>query len=271
MQQPPEPEPAIQLPGRRSVQGAMTGRCRMRSLTTESGILLVMPTNLAYHGSAGDYFAEHAESGTWNSLIDRPAMLALAGDVAGHRILDAGCGAGHHAAELVGRGASVLGLEGSGVLIEHARTRLGDRAEVRQHDLNHPLDLDDGSFDGVVCALVVHHLHDRIAFLGEIFRVLRPGGWFTLSTTHPTSDWRHFEGSYFSTEWVDLTMRDGKHVIRFQRMSLETLITELLSAGFVLEQLIEPRPVEALHEVDPAAYDNLTRSPSLLALRLRRP
>ncbi|SDS92594.1 class I SAM-dependent methyltransferase [Microlunatus soli] len=230
-----------------------------------------MPANLAYHGSAGDYFADHAENGTWNSLIDRPAIAALAGDVDGLRILDAGCGAGHHAVGLVERGASVLGLEGSAVLVEHARARLGDRAEIRQHDLNEPLSPADASFDGVLCALVLHHLADRPAFLREVFRVLRPGGWFILSTTHPTSDWRHFEDSYFSSEWVQLMMRDGVHAIRYQRMSIETIVTELLTAGFVLEQLVEPRPVEALRDLDPDSYHNLTRSPSLLALRLRRP
>jgi 2-polyprenyl-3-methyl-5-hydroxy-6-metoxy-1,4-benzoquinol methylase len=172
-------------------------------------ILVVMPSNLAYHGSLGDYFANRAENGAYNAYVDRPAMLKLAGEVAGQRILDAGCGAGHYAATLVERGASVLGLEGSPELVAHARTRLGERAEVRRHDLNTPLDtVADASFDGVLCALVLHHLPAREQFLREVFRVIRPGGWFALSTSHPTSDWRHFEDSYFSEEWVDLMMRD---------------------------------------------------------------
>lgn len=62
-----------------------------------------MPSNLAYHGSDADYFANHAEKGTWNAYVDRPAMLNLIGKVAGERILDAGCGAGHYAAALVER------------------------------------------------------------------------------------------------------------------------------------------------------------------------
>jgi len=237
-----------------------------------SAILPTMPSNLAYHGSHGHYFANHAENGTWNAYVDRPAMIKLTGAVAGQRILDAGCGAGHHAAGLVERGASVLGLEGSAELVAHARTRLGDRAEVQQHDLNTPLEtLTDESFDGVLCALVLHHLQARAQFLSEVFRVLRPGGWFALSTTHPTSDWRHFEDSYFSQEWVDLMMRDGEHSIRYQRMSLEVIVDELMSAGFILERLVEPRPAAALREINPDAYDTLRRNPSLLALRLRRP
>lgn len=237
-----------------------------------TGILLGMSSNLAYHGSNGDYFAGHADNGTYNAYIDRPAMLALIGDVSGQRILDAGCGAGHYADALVERGATVLGLEGSAELVAHARNRLGERAAVQQHDLNNPLDMiADATFDGVLCALVLHHLQPRAQFLREACRVIRPGGWLAISTTHPTSDWRHFEDSYFSQEWVDLMMRDGKHSIRFQRMSLENIVSDVLAAGFVLEQLVEPRPVETLRAIDPAAYDRLIRSPSLLAVLLRRP
>ena len=123
-----------------------------------------MSSNLAYHGSDGDYFAEHADTGTWNPYVDRPAMLELIGDVPGQRILDAGCGAGHYAAALVERGASVLGIDGSTVPVTHAQARLGARAVV-QHDLDTPLDLlADATFDGVVCALVLHHLRARPPF-----------------------------------------------------------------------------------------------------------
>ena len=66
-------------------------------------------------------------------------------------------------------------------------------------------------------------------------------------------------------------MRDGMHSIRYQRMALETILGELLSAGFLLERLVESRPDESLHERNRAAYDNLNRNPSLLALRLHRP
>lgn len=99
-----------------------------------------MSPKLAYHGTNGDYFAKHADSGTWNAFVDRPSMLQLAGNVSGKHILDAGCGAGHYAADLVESGATVVGVEGSAVLVAHAQARLGDRAEIRQHDLNTSLD-----------------------------------------------------------------------------------------------------------------------------------
>ena len=264
---------------RRAEVGCLLGSCGVPARADqavaprpESARLLGVTSNLAYHGSNGDYFAEHADTGTWNSYVDRPTMLELVGDVSGQRVLDAGCGAGHYAAALLERGASVLGLEGSAVLVAHARRRLGSRAEVVQHDLDIPLDLiEDAAFDGVVCALVLHHLRARTQFLREVFRILRPGGWLALSTTHPAFDWKHFGDPYFSQEWVELMMRDGEHSIRYQRMSLETILEELLAAGFVLERFVESRPSEALREKNPEAYVDLNRQPSLLALRLRRP
>ena len=230
-----------------------------------------MPAAHAYHDQAGDVFAAHAADGPHNAYTDRPAMLTLAGDVAGLRVLGAGCGGGHYAAELVGRGAEVVAVDGSATLVGHARALLGDRAEVLHHDLDAPLEFAAAaSFDGVVCALVLHHLTDRAGFLGEVRRVLRPGGWFLLSTTHPLSDWRYFGGSYFDESWVEFPMADGI-TMRFQRMTLESLMTEVLDAGFVLERLVEPRAVETLRAINPERYERLTERPSFVALRLRRP
>lgn len=49
--------------------------------------------NNDYDSFAEAYSAEN-ENSLVNAYYERPAMLALAGDVAGRRILDAGCGAG---------------------------------------------------------------------------------------------------------------------------------------------------------------------------------
>ena len=68
-----------------------------------------------------------------------------------------------------------MGMEGSAVLVDHARARLDGQAEVLQHDLDTPLDpLDDATFDGVVCALVLHHLRNRPLFLREVFAFYDP-------------------------------------------------------------------------------------------------
>ena len=59
-------------------------------------------------------------------------------------MLDAGCGAGAHAAELVARGASVTRVDLSAGLIEIARERLGPDAALHVGDLSEPLPFGSG-------------------------------------------------------------------------------------------------------------------------------
>jgi SAM-dependent methyltransferase len=71
-----------------------------------------------------DEFLDHAESGFFNAYYDRPACLALLGDVAGKRVLDAACGPGLYAAELARRGARVVGFDHSPRMVEIAQSRM---------------------------------------------------------------------------------------------------------------------------------------------------
>src|SRR5207249_10557943 len=97
---------------------------------------------------SAELFQQHASVSPYNSLYDRPAMLGLLGDVAGKRVLDAGCGPGLYAEELLRRGATIVGLDQSPDMIDLARRRLGDLALLHVHDLNDPLDwLEAESFD----------------------------------------------------------------------------------------------------------------------------
>jgi SAM-dependent methyltransferase len=226
----------------------------------------------AYHGELGEYFAALATNNATNAHTDRPAMLKLAGDVGGLRVLDVGCGAGHYAAELRDRGATeVVGVEGSETLLRAARQRLGDDVELHHHDLEKPLTfLKDNSFDLAVMALVYHHVDAREQVLGELRRALRPGGTLLVSTTHPAADWRWFGGSYFADERVEAPL-DGGFTIHYWRMTLEKFLGELLGAGFVLEQLVEPRAAEEARGVDPRRYEKTHAMPYFLAVRLRRP
>lgn len=147
-----------------------------------------------------DDFAVHAESSAYNAFCDRPAMLTLAGDVAGLRVLDAGCGPGLYAEELLAGGAQVTAFDESAEMVRLARQRLGTDADVRIARLSEPLSwLPDDSQDLVILALVLHHLDDRVGALRELHRVLAPGERLLLSTTHPTSDWLLKGGSYFDT------------------------------------------------------------------------
>jgi SAM-dependent methyltransferase len=112
-----------------------------------------------YDSFAEAYSAE-TEANLINGYYARPAILTLAGDVTGRRILDAGCGSGPLFAALRDRGAIVTGIDTSTGMLELARRRLGDGADLRVADLGSPLPFPDGAFDDVVASLVLHYLED---------------------------------------------------------------------------------------------------------------
>lgn len=229
-----------------------------------------MTADTSYHDDLSDHFVLLSGQHPTNAYIDRPAMLGLIGDCAGLDVLDVGCGGGFYSAAMAERGARVTGLDGSAAMVRHAEEAAGGRATFVQHDLERPLPFGDASFDLAVMALVYHHVYDRAQLLAELRRVLRPGARLLVSTTHPAGEQRWLGGSYYEGGRVDAPVGEGFH-INFERMTVEQFVNELLDGGFVVERLLEPRPVEALMEIDPAEYERLSSRASVLTVALRRP
>jgi ubiquinone/menaquinone biosynthesis C-methylase UbiE len=225
----------------------------------------------AYDQFAAAYAADN-DANAFNALYERPAMLALLGDVDGKRVLDAGCGAGALAEALLARGALVTGLEISEGMAELARMRLGDRATVHVGDLARPLAVfAAASFDLVAASLVLHYLERWEPTLREFARVLVPGGAVALSTHHPTMDWRLAGGGYFETRRITETWRKGGQpaTVTFWRRPLTAMVAAFRASGFVVEDVVEPMPVDACAERFPDDYATLTTAPRFLFFRLR--
>jgi ubiquinone/menaquinone biosynthesis C-methylase UbiE len=100
----------------------------------------------------------------------------------GLRLLDVGCGTGHHLAELRGRGFEVAGVDGSDEMLKRAR-ELNPGVELLQSDVD-KLPFPDASFDVVLCIEVLRYLPDVSKCIAEMSRVLRPGG-VCLATATP--------------------------------------------------------------------------------------
>ena len=81
-----------------------------------------MPAVLAHYRRIGERFAALSDSSPYNEYCERPAMFALLGDVGGLHVLDAGCGGGRYAQWLTERGARVIGIDASDVMLRLSRT-----------------------------------------------------------------------------------------------------------------------------------------------------
>lgn len=216
-----------------------------------------------------DAYERHAQVRPYNALYDRPAVLALVGDVSGRRVLDAGCGPGLYAEQLVARGAAVVAFDQSPTMVDLARRR-APAAEVRVHDLADDLDwVEAGSVDVVVSALVWHYLDDRVRALRSFARVLAPGGVVVISTHHPAADWARLGGSYFAEEVIEEHWSSSGWDMRYWRLPLTTLTEEFATAGFLIERLVEPRPHPGMASSSPETFERLSTSPGFVLFRLR--
>ena len=113
------------------------------------------------------------------------------GLLAGDRVLDMGCGAGRHAFEMYRRGGDVIAFdqdadELSGVrelfvaMREAGEVPEGAEADVKEGDAL-ALPFADEEFDRIVAAEVLEHIPADIQAIGELVRVLRPGGTIAVS------------------------------------------------------------------------------------------
>ncbi|MBW4721519.1 class I SAM-dependent methyltransferase [Saccharothrix obliqua] len=213
-----------------------------------------------YDDIAEGYAAEN-ETSLVNAYYERPAMLELAGDVAGRRILDAGCGSGPLFAALRDRGAVVTGVDASAGMLELARRRLGADADLRVADLAEPLPFPDNAFDDVVASLVLHYLRDWGPTLAELRRVLAPGGRLIVSVEHPfvITMMQRMAGEkpdYFQTrnrveEW---TMGGQTARLSFWDRPLHAMTDAFTAAGFHIDVISEPPPAPGARELFPEEF-----------------
>jgi SAM-dependent methyltransferase len=208
---------------------------------------LADPPGINDYDSFAEAYAASNETNLINAYYERPATLALAGDVAGRRILDAGCGSGPLFAALRDRGAIVTGIDKSAGMLELARRRLGDEADLQVAELGSPLPFPDDTFDDVTASLVLHYLEDWGPALAELRRVLKPGGRLIVSVDHPfvTNMAHRQEGrepDYFATynyteEW---TFGGQTALLSFWTRPLHAMTDAFTAAGFRILVISEP-------------------------------
>ena len=223
----------------------------------------------AYDRLAAGYDRQ-GETKPANAHLERPATLSLLPDAAGDRVLDAGCGAGHLAAELADRGASVVGVDVSEAMLAYARDRVRSASFVRA-DLGIGLSFADDSFDGVASSLAFHYVREWDLLFRELRRIVRPGGWPVVSVQHPHADFVEYDDAqnYHERERVSVAWESFGTVVDVPayRRPLSAMVDPALNAGFRLDRLVEPTPTEAYRRADPDRYEYEATNPNFLCFR----
>jgi SAM-dependent methyltransferase len=213
---------------------------------------------------AADAYAVRQESGQdyYRYEFFGPAQVAACGDVRGLRVLDVGCGSGYFSRELARRGASVVGIDMSPGMLAHAMRHEsaeplgvayveGDAAGIGER-------FDRESFDLAVSCVALQDMPDVPRVLRGVRDVLKPGGRFVASITHPCTDTPYREWArdderrkkwlcvdrYFERGPVRFTWIRG--IYDFETTSIHVPLEDwfewILGAGFRLRAFREPRP-----------------------------
>ena len=116
--------------------------------------------------------ADYARVGAFVAELG-DAALDLLDPQPGERILDIGCGDGTLTRKIVGRGASVLGVDNSPELITEARARGIDSVLIAAEDMQF-----FGEFDAAFSNATLHWVLEKEQAARAIFRALKPAGRF---------------------------------------------------------------------------------------------
>jgi len=204
----------------------------------------------AYHLEHGGFLGD--VDFVWCPENVRESTARLLGDVAGRRILEVGCGSAPCARWLTTQGAEVIAFDLSAGMLQHGRladVRTGiDTVPVQADVCEMPFAAD--SFDTAFSAFgAIPFVADSAEAMRQVHRVLRPGGRWVFSVTHPMRwifpDIAGEVGmtavqSYFDRSPYVEVDRDGLPAYAEHHRTMGDRIRELVDAGFVLDGVLEP-------------------------------
>lgn len=209
---------------------------------------------------AEEYYAEHGsflgdDDFVWGPEGLRESNARLLGQVRGQRLLEIGAGAAQCSRYAARQGARVVATD-----ISRGMLRRGadlNRRFTEQSGLTVPLvqcdattlPFADGAFDTVFTSYgAVPFVADSAALMAQAARVLRPGGRFVFSTTHPIRwalpDDPGYPGLVVSNSYFDRTpyveQDSGVATYVEHHRTLGDRVRELTAAGLRLVDLVEP-------------------------------
>ncbi|MCJ7711635.1 MAG: methyltransferase domain-containing protein [Chloroflexi bacterium] len=210
---------------------------------------------VAWDAFSDEYQAKHAEALAeagglaWGTSHLLESELRVLGDIAGMDILELGCGAAQWSIGLARAGARPVGLDVSVRQLEHAR-RLMTEAGVDfplVHASAEAVPLADHSFDIVFCDHGAMTFADPYRTVPEASRLLRSGGVFAFSHHSPieTICWAlgaDRAGDRLVLDYFGMHRIDDAEDVFFQ-LPYGEWIRLFRANGFVVEDLIEPRPL----------------------------
>ena len=173
-----------------------------------------------------------SELGSITERLEQEAIFSQVPDLKGWRVLDAGCGDGTYAIEASRRGAIVTGVDCFWPMLVAARQlehrSLAVTGIVWCHGQGEALPFRDSSFDLVLAVTLLCLVQSPNQVVGELARVLRPGGTLLLGELGRLSAWalvrrmRAWLGSGYWKQAHFWTARELQVLLRDARLEMKS-------------------------------------------------
>lgn len=243
--------------------------------------------------SLAGFWDDRMQAGeTWQGHLIQPAVERLLALAPGERVLEIACGNGAFARRMAELGARVLATDFSEDMLERARAHGGDvgYALADATDERALLALGaGGSFDVVVSNMAIMDMEAIEPMVSASSRLLRPGGRFVFSTSHPafnsgdvrptaeldpqgevTEVYSVKVSSYGTPSTEQGVAVRGQPVLQWYfHRPLWLILQPFFEHGFVLDGLEEPL-VGRQHATPRTPEYVFTQVPGVLVARLRR-
>lgn len=207
-------------------------------------------TQQIWDANAGFWDARFGEGNAFQQMLIGPAVERLLDLQPGELVLDAACGNGAFARRMANLGARVVAFDFSQVFLERARARsaeFGDQIEYHHIDATDEaaiVAIGEQRFDAVVSNMALMDMAAVDPLLRAVIRILKPGGRFVFSITHPCFNTNAIR------KVVEEEDRDGKLVTSYA-LKITRYITPVTARGLgmigqPLPQYYFDRPLSAL-------------------------
>lgn len=245
-----------------------------------------------YNENAKEYtgHVRNPSDSLYHSMYEKPAMYGLVPNLKDKKVISLGCGSGEDSNHLKQQGAQEsVGIDISEKLVEIAAKSYPE-CTFKTMDME-KLDFPDVHFDFAYSSLAVHYIADWSAMFKEVFRVLKPNSYFLFSCNHPLisamvttedSDKVRTRKLIITSHKQEKTVElvgdymerhpcDNDEAVTTWHKPMGEILGEAAAAGFVLDKLLEPKPLKEMQDVSPHNYEKLSKMPFFAVFRLMRP
>lgn len=222
--------------------------------------------------------------------VVNPAMEKLLNIQQGERVLEIACGNGTFSRSLAHLGASVTACDFSEKLLEYSKSRTISEPGSIDYRLLDATDtaqlaaLGTECFDAAVVSMALMDMANIEPLAHALSKLLVSEGRFVFSVTHPSlpcfnalgtkTKWRDTGGvlieDYIEPATGEENAKSGQPVKHpFFHRPLWHLFGIFFSAGFVLDNLLEPVPPAWLQAEKPEKWKRYSRIPHVMVTRWR--